>query len=240
MLCSSNLSLLRSASTTAENQMSKATTMRPFASFNPFLNPFWVHPVSSFVQGPPGGILNAEPLLAHYQGKQVKTVSKKGGIFRPWDDHIDESGAAKPTCASKKWSTANVHVEPVEGAQTGPQATLELLATNLGKSLAGHRCIYCGKLYSRKYGLKIHLRTHTNYKPLQCKVCKRAFGDPSNLNKHTRLHAEAATTSFKCHLCGKLLVRKRDLERHLHSRHSVAPSPSGDADHETSVDVETL
>lgn len=208
------------------------------------MNPFWVHPVTSFVQGsPPGALLNPEPLLAHYQPKQIKSESKKGGIFRPWDDQPQQSasgGAGK--ASSKKLSTANVHVEPVEGAYTGPQATLELLATNLGKSLAGHRCIYCGKLYSRKYGLKIHLRTHTNYKPLQCKVCKRAFGDPSNLNKHTRLHAEAATTSFKCHLCGKLLVRKRDLDRHLHSRHSVVPSLSVDPDHhpEPSIDVETV
>ncbi|XP_064628049.1 PR domain zinc finger protein 13-like [Lineus longissimus] len=88
----------------------------------------------------------------------------------------------------------------------------------LSKSRKGHLCIYCGKLYSRKYGLKIHLRTHTGYKPLKCKVCLRPFGDPSNLNKHIRLHAEG-DTPYRCEHCGKVLVRRRDLERHVKSRH---------------------
>lgn len=72
-------------------------------------------------------------------------------------------------------------------------AEKEILVSSLGKSKHGHICLYCGKCYSRKYGLKIHLRTHTGYKPLKCKICGRPFGDPSNLNKHLRLHAEGNT-----------------------------------------------
>jgi hypothetical protein len=79
--------------------------------------------------------------------------------------------------------------------------TVELnMADELGKQKKTHVCLFCGKIYNRKYGLKIHLRTHTGYKPLKCKVCLRPFSDPSNLNKH---------------------VRKRDLDRHILSRHST-------------------
>lgn len=72
-------------------------------------------------------------------------------------------------------------------------ARLEAIVSNMGKAKNGHVCLYCGKLYSRKYGLKIHIRTHTGYKPLRCKICHRPFGDPSNLNKHVRLHSDGTT-----------------------------------------------
>ncbi|XP_017876451.1 transcription factor hamlet-like [Ceratina calcarata] len=97
-------------------------------------------------------------------------------------------------------------------------AQVETIVSNLGKTKRGHLCIYCGKVYSRKYGLKIHIRTHTGYKPLKCKYCLRPFGDPSNLNKHVRLHADGETP-YRCDLCGKIMVRRRDLERHIRSRH---------------------
>lgn len=37
-------------------------------------------------------------------------------------------------------------------------AQVETLVSHLGRSKHGHVCIYCGKVYSRKYGLKIHIR----------------------------------------------------------------------------------
>lgn len=42
-----------------------------------------------------------------------------------------------------------------------PVRTKDRLPTKEPKT---HVCVYCGKLYTRKYGLKIHLRTHTGHK----------------------------------------------------------------------------
>lgn len=106
-------------------------------------------------------------------------------------------------------------------------AQLETIVSNMGTSKQGHICIYCGKLYSRKYGLKIHIRTHTGFKPLKCKYCFRPFGDPSNLNKHIRLHVQEKSL-YKCHLCSKILVRRRDLLRHMNIKHNINEANGSD------------
>jgi uncharacterized C2H2 Zn-finger protein len=86
------------------------------------------------------------------------------------------------------------------------------------------------------YILSVH-RTHTGYKPLKCPYCLRPFGDPSNLNKHVRLHADGETP-YRCDLCGKVLVRKRDLERHIKSRHQENVDHSSDSSSD-GIDVES-
>ncbi|XP_033114855.1 PR domain zinc finger protein 13-like [Anneissia japonica] len=124
----------------------------------------------------------------------------------------DRRSSTSSVDATRRWPFYSFLQHPVGNwtknrqnpSSTEPHAPAD---ASQSKSKRGHLCIYCGKFYSRKYGLKIHLRTHTGYKPLKCKVCLRPFGDPSNLNKHTRLHAEGETP-YRCEFCGKVLVRR--------------------------------
>ncbi|CAH1183085.1 unnamed protein product [Phaedon cochleariae] len=182
------------------------------------------------------------PKFSDKQKKPIDLTTNTAGVsgsplYRPYEKDYSVS-AFKPFRKEEnvtigqqavQISPASMCFDPRLRLQVPPvayndEAHIETLVSSLGRSRQGHVCLYCGKCYSRKYGLKIHIRTHTGYKPLHCKYCSRPFGDPSNLNKHVRLHAEG-NTPYKCDLCGKILVRRRDLERHLKSRHLIETHP---------------
>lgn len=162
-----------------------------------------------------------------------QTVHQRLSAFQPVRTNLQYNSIdSLATCSSSHQSPSMFEVLPsVLNAESEQAITaaahLETIVSNMGTSKQGHLCIYCGKLYSRKYGLKIHIRTHTGFKPLKCKYCYRPFGDPSNLNKHVRLHVQGSTI-YKCTDCGKVLVRRRDLQRHMQARHRKCDEDNDD------------
>ncbi len=170
-----------------------------------------------------------------------QTVHQRLSAFQPVRTNLQyNSMDALAACSSSSTSASMFDVLPsvlnVESEQAITAAAhLETIVSNMGTSKQGHLCIYCGKLYSRKYGLKIHIRTHTGFKPLKCKYCYRPFGDPSNLNKHVRLHVQGNTV-YKCTDCGKVLVRRRDLQRHIQARHRKCDGNNDGKNHDDDDD----
>ncbi|XP_071819287.1 uncharacterized protein [Apostichopus japonicus] len=184
-----------------------------YPSVYPYVRYYGLFPGTSVVNGTT--TQHTDPFLSLKSSPSTLLKFPVGGL-------PSVAATSVPREQSKLWELSRSHVlhpgPSAYGTVPNDQERFSYSQSYGGKSKRGHLCIYCGKLYSRKYGLKIHLRTHTGYKPLKCKVCLRPFGDPSNLNKHIRLHAEG-DTPYRCEHCGKVLVRRRDLERHIRSRH---------------------
>ncbi|OWF37528.1 PR domain zinc finger protein 13-like [Mizuhopecten yessoensis] len=176
-------------------------------------------------------------ILSHHHHHQQQHSTLWAG--RQTSSHAQQLANNRQSKCRGKQTAVNLPV-PVAMPSEADGEPLDLLPKSFfaNKSKKGHYCIYCGKLYSRKYGLKIHLRTHTGYKPLKCKVCLRPFGDPSNLNKHIRLHAQGETP-YRCDYCGKVLVRRRDLERHIKSRHPSATGSNFVMSRDYSTDIDS-
>ncbi|XP_078039871.1 PR/SET domain 13 [Augochlora pura] len=189
-------------------------------------------PSSSYEPSPNSSYTQVSPSSSSQLSPISKELSFRNSAFRPYINHTSVFPNAG-TAVREDTASASFNAQPNTAAATtdAHAAQMETIVSNLGKSKQGHLCLYCGKIYSRKYGLKIHIRTHTGYKPLKCKYCLRPFGDPSNLNKHVRLHADGETP-YRCDLCGKVLVRRRDLERHMKSRHQENVDQTSDSSSE--------
>ncbi|NWH96354.1 ZN132 protein, partial [Aegithalos caudatus] len=51
-----------------------------------------------------------------------------------------------------------------------------------------HKCLKCGKSFSKKSYLICHWRIHTGERPYECRECGKSFSQNSNLIRHQRSH----------------------------------------------------
>ncbi|XP_068111866.1 zinc finger protein 182-like [Hyperolius riggenbachi] len=89
----------------------------------------------------------------------------------------------------------------------------ELFSNSRGYRGKPHSCPECKKRFSRKYGMILHLRTHTGEKPFSCVECGKSFSNKSNLSVHLRTHAGVRT--IFCSECGQIFTREADLNTHM-------------------------
>lgn len=71
-------------------------------------------------------------------------------------------------------------------------------------------CSFCSKRFTQKVGLDNHLTTHTGEKPHSCSRCHKSFSRSDSLKLHMRIHSRE--TPFTCRICDR--------------KYSLAPPPS--------------
>lgn len=117
----------------SEPAIGRYSAFKPYLNFHTKCRGSEFNPPDSLVTIPSNLIFSSAPLSSNQNVSRV----------------VPSTYAAFNLQKKLETSTSLVDQQAVE---------METLVSNLGRSKQGHLCIYCGKIYSRKYGLKIHIR----------------------------------------------------------------------------------
>ncbi|XP_051279885.1 zinc finger protein 135-like [Dicentrarchus labrax] len=72
---------------------------------------------------------------------------------------------------------------------------------HVGTGEKQYMCTVCGKSFTIRTDLTLHMKIHTGEKPYRCKYCKKEFAFSSSVARHLRVHT--GEKPYECQFCGK-------------------------------------
>ena len=86
-------------------------------------------------------------------------------------------------------------------------------------------CKHCSKTFTRREHLAIHVKVlHDKIKDFSCNNCGNLFTDKYAMKKHERTHTRENNGRFCCKVCSKRFSRRQYMVGHINAVHERASS----------------
>ena len=82
-----------------------------------------------------------------------------------------------------------------------------------------YACEQCGKAFRQRNALSTHMVTHTGARPFPCSLCSLSFTTSSSLKRHNKIHT--GEKPHQCTKCGRPFRTKAALRGHMNTHENI-------------------